>query len=192
MTTLKIEKVNGKVSLIVIGLLILLPLLVFAGSYGISERLATSKAESASPAPALEAGAPTNNQRWLSPGAAMTNGKPMLLLFLPYEMCQIRYCPQPELVAERLAQQMGDGVNFVPVTVYAVPSADANAVVPGYHMDNWDLYPVPPYDTWLPSAQETRFGLGLQAPVFTLVDSHGNVVSQGRDFPDADRLAHAE
>lgn len=196
MTTLKTEKVNGKVSLIVIGLLILLPLLVFAGSYGISERLATSKAESASSAPAREAGAPTNNQtnnqKWLSPGAAMTYGKPMLLLFLPYEMCQIRYCPQPELVAERLAQQMDDGVNLVPVTVYAVPSADANAVVPGYHMDNWDLYPVPPYDTWLPSAQETRFGLGLQAPVYTLVDSRGNVVSQTHDFPDVGTLVKAE
>lgn len=192
MTTLKIEKVNGKVELIVIGIFILLPLLVFAGSYRISERLTTSKAELASSAPASRAGAPTSNQKWLSPGAAMTNGKPTLLLFTPYEMCQIRYCPQPQLVAEPLAQQTGDGVNFVPVTVYAVPATAASPVVPGYHMDNWDLYPVPPYDAWLPDAQETPFGLGLPAPVYTLVNSEGTVVSQGRDFPGAGRLAHAK
>lgn len=191
MTTPTIRKTNRR--LMMFALLVLLPLLLFSGSYiSGAPGAAGGSGEGRS---ATVAGADKETAmsgKWLSPGAAMAGDKPTLLLFTPYEMCQIRYCPQPELVAERLAQQMGDGVNFVPVTVYAVPSADANAVVPGYHMDNWDLYPVPPYDTWLPSAQETRFGLGLQAPVFTLVDSHGNVVSQGRDFPDADRLAHVE
>jgi hypothetical protein len=177
--------------MIVFGLIILLPLLVFAGSYGISERLTAGKAESAPSAAPEEAGAPAN-QEWLSPAAATANGKPILLLFTPYEMCQIRYCPQPELAAERLAQQVGDAVNFVPVTVYAVRETDTSPVVPGYHMDNWDLYPVPPYDAWLPRPQETQFGLGLQAPVFTLVDNRGTVVSQGHDFPDAGRLVHAE
>ncbi|MDX1688982.1 MAG: hypothetical protein R3248_13455, partial [Candidatus Promineifilaceae bacterium] len=130
--------------------------------------------------------------KWLSPGAAMADDKATLLLFLPYEMCQIRYCPQPELVAERLAQRVGDRVNFVPVTVYAMPAAGAGPNALGYRLENWDLYPVPPYDAWLPPAEETPFGLGLRAPVYTLVNSHGTVVSQERDFPDAGRLAHAE
>lgn len=192
MRTLKVEKVNGKIRMIVIGLLLLLPLLVFAGSYGRSERLIDGKAESAPSAAALEADTPANNQRRLSPAAATTNGKPTVLLFTPYEMCQIRYCPQPELVAERLTQDVGDGVNFVPVTVYAVPAADAQGVPLGYQLENWDLYPVPPYDAWLPPAQETPFGLGLPAPVYTLVDSDGTILSQGRAFPGAGPLAHAE
>ena len=188
MTTLIIEKMNGKVSMILIGLLILLPLLVFVGSYGISEWLAADKAPSAAPVEAVSEA----NQEWLSPSAAMADGKPILLLFLPYEMCQIRYCPQPELVAERLARNVGDGVNFVPVTVYAVPAADVAAAVPGYQLENWDLYPVPPYHAWLPRPQETQFGLGLPAPVYTLVNRDGTVVSQGRNLPGAGRLVNAE
>ena len=188
MRTLVIDKVDGKVSMVVAGLLILLPLLVFAGRSAISERPTASKVERAAAADVTEVDAPASRQVWLSPAAAMSNGKPTLLLFTPYEMCQIRYCPQPEFVAERLAEEAGEGVNFVPVTVYAIPAADAGAVAPAYRLENWDLYPVPPYDTWLPPAEETQFGLGLQAPVFTLVDSRGALVSQAHDLSVLERF----
>lgn len=167
-----------------IALLVLLPLLLFSGSRVAGEWVAAGGSGEGQSAAA--------SGKWLSPGTAMADGKPTLLLFTPYEMCQIRYCPKPELVAERLAQNVADGVNFVPVTVYAVRAAEAGAVPLGYHLENWDLYPVPPYDAWLPPAQETPFGLGLPAPVYTLVNSRGTVVSQGRGLPDAGRLAHAE
>lgn len=80
----------------------------------------------------------------------------------------------------------------MPVTVCAVQSSDANVVEPGYHRDDWDLYPVPLYDTWLPATQETCFGRGLQAPVYTLVDSRGAVVSHTYSFPNVGRAVQAE
>jgi hypothetical protein len=181
MTMDDVRKTNG--ALMMIALLVLLPLFLFSGSLVAGEHFATEGSGEGQPAAVARDNEETAvSGRWLSPAAALADGKPILLLFLPYEMCQIRYCPQPELVAERLAQQGGDDVNFVPVTVYAVPAADAGAVPLGYRLENWDLYPVPPYDAWLPRPQETPFGLGLQAPVYTLVNGRGTVVSQGRGF----------
>lgn len=191
MTTPSIRKTKG--ALMIIALLVLLPLLLFSRSHVAGERMAAGGSGEGWPAAVARANKETAaSGKWLSPAAALTGDKPILFLFTPHEMCQIRYCPQPELVAERLAKQMGDGMNFVPVTVYAVPAAGAQATALGYRLENWDLYPVPPYDAWLQPAQETPFGLGLQAPVYTLVNSRGTVVSQGRDFPGAGRLAHAE
>lgn len=191
MTMDDIRKTNG--APMIIALLVLLPLLLFSGSHVSGERIAAEGSGQRRPAALARDNKETaGSRKWLSPAAAMTNGKPTLLLFLPYEMCQIRYCPQPELVAERLEQEVGDGMNFVPVTVYAVPAADAHAVALGYQLDNWDLYPVPPFDAWLPRPQETQFGLGLRAPVYTLVASRGTVVSQGHHLPDVGRVVKAE
>ena len=191
MTTAAIRKTNR--ALMMIALPVLLLLLLFSASHILGAPGAAGGAGEGRPATVARAKKVTPaSGEWPSPAGAMANGKPTLLLFLPYEMCRIRYCPQPELVAEHLARNVGDGVNFVPVTVYAVPATDAQTTALGYRLENWDLYPVPPYDAWLPPAQETPFGLGLPAPVYTLVNSQGTVVSQERGFPDTGRLAHAE
>lgn len=185
------ERVSGKATVVATVFIIFLLLLVFTSGSGKSQELAASRLESRGSALAPEQGAAAKGGLWLSPAAALTDEKPVLLLFLPYEMCRIRYCPQPQLVAERLAQQRGDQVKFVPVTVYAIQDKAATDQ-PIYRLDNWDLYLVPPYDTWLPALTQTHFGKSLAAPVFTLVNGRRAVVSQGYNFPDIGRLVKAD
>ena len=57
----------------------------------------------------------------LSPAEALTNGRPTLFYFQPYELCQIRYCRQPANIAGQVQARYQDQVNFVTVAAYALP-----------------------------------------------------------------------
>lgn len=114
----------------------------------------------------------------MTPAQAAVTGKPTVLYFYPFEMCQIRYCRQPADVASELEQSFGASVNFVAVTSYASDEKEDSSLT----FDNWDLYLVPPYDEWVPESEQTVFGQGLEAPVTILVDGTGRRVAQDSEF----------
>lgn len=124
----------------------------------------------------------------MSPADALTNGKPTLLFFQPYELCQSRYCRNPALLADELQAGYQDGVNFVYVTTYAMPDYDGPEPYPQLLYHNWDLYPVGSYSEWLPKPTMTENGLSLEAPVVLLIDSSGNRVYQGDEFSTIDEI----
>ncbi|MDX1523057.1 MAG: hypothetical protein R3264_15635, partial [Anaerolineae bacterium] len=49
----------------------------------------------------------------MSPAEALSNGKPTLFFFQPYEQCQRRYCRHPQIMADEVQAQYQGGVNFV-------------------------------------------------------------------------------
>ncbi len=114
----------------------------------------------------------------MSPAQAAVDGKPALLYFYPFEMCQIRYCRQPADLKSELEEAFGDRLNFVPIMTYAGGRNGKSLMT----FDNWDLYPVPPYDEWVPQAEATIFGHGLDAPVTVLVDETGQRAAQASEF----------
>ena len=124
----------------------------------------------------------------MSPAEALTNGKPSLFFFQPYELCQTRYCRQRATIADELQAHYQDEVNFVYVTAYAIPVDNDMETQTPLLYDNWDLYPVPPISDWLPRPSITEFGLGLAGPVAVLVDSDGHLVYQGDEFVTIDEL----
>ena len=184
MTSFKMDKLNGPA---IIAILILLPLMVTAASYGLSEWLAAGSVEAAQAPSVFDAGVPAYDGQWSSPAMAVSHDAPFLLWFTPHEMCQITYCAQPEMVAELVADQVGDAVEVIPVTVHAIPYF-SEPLSGGYYLENWDLYPVTPYDSWLPALESTPFGLGLYGSAHTLVDGNGAIVSQGYGFPNLGSL----
>jgi hypothetical protein len=124
----------------------------------------------------------------MSPAEALTNGKPSLFFFQPYELCQTRYCRQPATIADELQAHYQDEVNFVLVTAYAIPADNDMETQPPLLYDNWDLYPVPPISDWLPQPSITEFGLGLAGPVAVLVNGDGHLIYQGNEFVTIDEL----
>ena len=124
----------------------------------------------------------------MSPAEALTNGKPTLFFFQPYELCQNRYCRHPASMADELQAGYQDSVNFVYVTAYAKIAHDDSKTQQPLLFDNWDLYLVPPIADWLPRSSITEFGLSLEAPVAFLIDSTGNLVYQSDEFFTMDEL----
>ena len=121
----------------------------------------------------------------LSPAATLYSGKPTLFFFYPHEVCQHRYCLQPNQVAGQVAATFGESVNLVPVITHTAPADEAAATSPTPVMENWDLWLVPPYDSWVPRAEETAFGMGLPAPTLVLVDAAGEVRYSGYGLSQA-------
>ena len=113
---------------------------------------------------------------------ALSNGKPTLILFTPVELCQIRYCLQPSLVMERLAQQYADQINFVEAPVYAVDRPDK----PRFPVVDLGVYLVEPYAHWVPEMVQTQFGWSIDAPSVVLVDQNGVILVRGGEFFDVE------
>ncbi len=137
-------------------------------------------AEGAPPQPSAAASSPHPEGRvhGLSPAEALATGKPTLFYFYPLEFCWIRYCRQPEDLAGELAARYGDRVNLVTVGVIAGKSSQAEASgLPIY--TNMDLYPIPQVFEWLPEAELTIYGVGIESPQLALVSVDGQLVRRG-------------
>lgn len=113
---------------------------------------------------------------------ALANNKPTLILFTPVEMCQIRYCLQPSLVRERLAQAYPDQINFVEAPVYAVDAPGK----PSFPVVDLGVYLVEPYAHWVPEMVQTQFGWGIDAPSVVLVDQNSVILVRGGEFFDVE------
>ncbi len=118
----------------------------------------------------------------MSPAEALSNGRPTLFFFQPYALCQSRYCGQPQLMADEVRAHYQDEVNFVYVMAYEQAAGKQVADDAFLLLDNWDLYPVPPYADWLPRPTVTESGLGLKAPVVLLIDQNGYQVARGSEY----------
>ncbi len=136
------------------------------------------------------AGLPGSSPAYLagSPAAALTSGRPSVFLFYPVEICQLRYCRPPEWIDAGLTRRYEDKVEFVTVRTYVTQSA----VISTLQMENWDLYPVPPYSDWLPKPAPTWLGFGLgAAPVLLVIDAEGELVYEGDESTAVAEIAPA-
>jgi hypothetical protein len=118
----------------------------------------------------------------MSPAEALSNGRPTLFFFQPYELCQSRYCGQPQTMADAVQAHYQDDVNFVYVMAYERAAGDHVADDALLLFDNWDVYTVPPYSEWLPQPTITESGLGLKGPVALLIDQYGYQIAQSNEY----------
>lgn len=109
----------------------------------------------------------------LSPAGALANGNPSMFFFYPTEMCQIRYCRQPYMVADQLVGHFGHQVNFVPVSMKSDETGETVYT-------NWDLYPVEPFSEWMPEVTHTDDSLAHVNVV--LVTAGGEVVYEADEL----------
>ncbi len=150
-------------------------------------------AEQASPPPAAAASAESLAGRettalGLSPAEALATGRPTLFYFYPLEFCWIRYCRQPEDLAGELSARYGDRVNLVTVGVIAGKSSQAEAGGQPLYT-NMDLYPIPQVFEWLPEAELTVYGMGIEAPQLALVGADGELLRRGDESMDLEGWA---
>lgn len=112
------------------------------------------------------------------------SGRLTLIFFTPVELCQIRYCLQPEQVAKELAIHYPKQVNLVVVPVYAI---DVPAK-PQFPLVDLGIYLVEPYVHWLPELAQTTVGWGIVAPELVLVDDAGMVLYRMQETFDVAAL----
>lgn len=119
---------------------------------------------------------------------ALLNGQPTLFYFYPAEACQVRYCRQPEMIEAELRAEYGETVDFVTVTVEALPADQGpEQQHPIYH--NLGMYPVASIVEILPQMTVTEWGIGLASPQITITDGNGEVIASGGEFFGAAELA---
>jgi len=181
-------------------ILIIVLLLLFVSSMGLSLGRAADAVQSASADPLARHNDPQTEAHpidntpitdfdHMSPAEASGNGKPTLYFFTPAELCQIRYCRQAEEVGRSLQAHYQDRINFVPVTVHAIADYDGSEPYPQLMYENWDIWPTAPYSTWLPKPTMTAVGLGLAGPEAVLVDRESQLVYRGGEFFELAMLA---
>ncbi len=110
----------------------------------------------------------------MSPSESLFNGKPTLIYLYADEHCQYRYCLSPQVVAYKLSAEYGDSVNYVPLRMLTHPNGELLPI------ENWDLYPVEPYGTWLETILKAEAQTSLAQVL--LVDADGQLVFQGDEF----------
>jgi hypothetical protein len=116
---------------------------------------------------------------------ALHDDRPMVIVYVPVERCNIQYCLTGELVAHRLA---GQEINVVEAPVYAVPMQDGIGG-PIYPMIGWGVYLVEPFVNWLPEFSDDEFGYGLAATAAVLIDVNGDLVFRHQRLVDIDCFA---
>ncbi|MBV7333109.1 hypothetical protein KFU94_33735 [Chloroflexi bacterium TSY] len=158
------------ISTLMIRTFFLLPLLITGCVADVASAFAKESATGAMPKPVHQI--EQANKAGIDLSRAMANGKPTLVLFTPVEICQIRYCLQPEQVVHVLDQHYLGEVNLVVAPVYAVDITQK----PPLPMIDWPIYLVEPYATWAPEMVQTQFGWGIDAPEITLVNASGLVL----------------
>jgi hypothetical protein len=116
---------------------------------------------------------------------ALHDDRPMVVVYVPVERCNIQYCLTGELVSQRLA---GQEINVVEAPVYAVPM-QGGADRPIYPMIGWGVYLVEPFVNWLPEFSEDEFGYGLAATAAVLIDVNGDLIFRHQRLVDIDCFA---
>ena len=112
--------------------------------------------------------------RSLGAAAALTNGKPTLFYLFSETHCRQRYCLSSEAVSNRLEQDFGDEVNFVPLRLLTRSTGELLPI------QNWDLYPVAPYGRWLNTLVSAEEQTGLAQVL--LVGADGRTLYHGDEF----------
>jgi hypothetical protein len=118
----------------------------------------------------------------ISPAQALSNSKPTVFFFYPFDACRIRYCQHPSQVAGQVKENFGDQVNFVAVGINTMtygPDPNASA---SHYLATWDAYPVEAYAEWLPEDIYQATEDALPKPKTVLVDSAGKLVFEGSEF----------
>ena len=123
----------------------------------------------------------------LSASEALAADEPVLFVFTPADKCARQYCLNADVVQHQVMAELQNGVNVVDVPVYGF-YIYTDGTPPSFIYADWDLYPVKPFSDWLPQAEMTEFGWGLEETHVVLVDEDGQMEHDFGGLLDMDTL----